>query len=317
MSCAQKFHTRCTFGKVAATFWVLWLAVSSVVAQAVDFEADIGESIWESNSSIFECRLEHRIPFFGRAVFFQRAGELQRFQMESETPRLQSGQALLESITPMWKSESATRDLGYVDVVRGGRPVRLGAQLSQRLLAELHEGMQVTFTRRPWYGGEESARVIMSSVNFRPGYLDYLECLQHLLPVNFSQIERSAIYFGSSNEALLPTEVAKIDNIGTFFKADPSISAFYVDGHTDSVGARQENFELSRERAEMIMKFLVSRGIPEERIITRWHGERYPVASNQTREGRAQNRRVTIRLVRGGGEEPVNEETLKAVDEGD
>ena len=287
---------------------MLALSLVATRAVAVRYESDLTDSEWLVNMSIFECQLSHGIPQYGNAVFFQKAGDQQKFFLSAHTARLKSGQALLSSKRPQWKKHGANKELGYVRVKQGKTPIFLDTQMTQRVLTELHQGMAVVITRRPWYGGDKSIEVGISAVNFRAAYDQYLACLSSLLPVNFEQIERSSIYFGSSKEALLPTEMAKIDNIGLYYRADNSITTFYVDGHTDSVGARQENFELSRERAEMVTKFLVARGIPAESIVTRWHGERYPVASNQDRRGRAQNRRVTIRLVRGeeegGSQEP-------------
>lgn len=273
---------------------------------AAKFEANILDSEWLVDTSVFECNLVQTIPYFGDAVFIQRAGESQQFMLTSNEPRMKSGQAALTSTKPEWKKQGRDKNLGYVPVKQGIRPINVGAQMSQRVLAELHQGMEVTFTRRPWYGAEKSIKVSMNSVNFRSAYQKFLNCQGGLLPANFEQIERSSIFFGSGKEALLPSEVRKLDNIGIYFKADPGVTAFYVDGHTDSVGVRQENFELSRERAEMVVDFLIARGIPSEAIVTRWHGERYPVTNNRTRKGRAQNRRVTIRLVKG--EEPQRPE---------
>lgn len=284
------------------------LSLAPMMAGGVRYQSEIIDAEWLVNLSIFECQLSHGIPQYGNAVFFQKAGESQKFVLAPHAPRLRTGQALLQSKLPPWKKSGNPKELGYVSVVQGQTPIALNARLSQRVLTELHQGMEVVFTRRPWYGGDRSIDVSISSVNFRAAYDKYLECLASLLPVNFEQIERTPIYFGSGREALVPTEMQKIDNIGVYYQADNSITTFYVDGHTDSVGRRQENFELSRERAEMVARFLVARGIPPENIVTRWHGERYPVASNQSRKGRAQNRRVTIRLVRGDEEDqPVFE----------
>lgn len=284
------------------------LTLFSLGAAGVRYESEVIDSEWRVNLSIFECQLSHGIPQYGHARFYQKAGESQKFVLAAHTPRLKSGQALLRSEKPAWKKRGTAKELGYVAVNQGKTPIYLNTQMSQRVLTELHQGMEVVFTRRPWYGGEQSIEVGISAVNFRAAYDQYLACLASLLPVNFEQIERSSIYFGSSREALLPSELAKIDNIGLYYQADKSVTTFYVDGHTDSVGPRQDNFELSRERAEMVTKFLVARGVPPEIIVTRWHGERYPVASNESRKGRAQNRRVTIRLIRGEEEGPVFEE---------
>ena len=68
-------------------------------------------------------------------------------------------------------------------------------------------------------------------------------------------------------------------------------------GHTDSIGSEQYNQGLSERRANSVKNYLVSKGISADRIYTEGKGELSPVASNATREGRAQNRRVEIEIV--------------------
>ncbi|WP_444677764.1 OmpA family protein [Halomonas sp. E19] len=67
-----------------------------------------------------------------------------------------------------------------------------------------------------------------------------------------------------------------------------------IEGHTDSVGSPQYNVGLSQRRADSVKSYLVSQGIAEQRMTTRGFGEERPVATNDTDEGRAQNRRVEI-----------------------
>jgi outer membrane protein OmpA-like peptidoglycan-associated protein len=67
-----------------------------------------------------------------------------------------------------------------------------------------------------------------------------------------------------------------------------------VEGHTDNVGNRAYNIELSRRRAEAVARVLVANGFPDAGITRRAWASDYPVAPNQTPDGRAQNRRVTI-----------------------
>jgi len=69
-----------------------------------------------------------------------------------------------------------------------------------------------------------------------------------------------------------------------------------VMGHTDSTGSETYNLDLSRRRAESVSNYLVSRGVSRARIETVGYGEQYPVADNTGPEGRAQNRRVEIRI---------------------
>lgn len=74
-------------------------------------------------------------------------------------------------------------------------------------------------------------------------------------------------------------------------------------GHTDAIGTNSYNQALSIRRVEAVKAYLVSKGIPSDQIKTEGRGEGQPVASNQTREGRAKNRRVEIEVV--GTQKPM------------
>lgn len=69
-----------------------------------------------------------------------------------------------------------------------------------------------------------------------------------------------------------------------------------VAGHTDSTGTDQHNQALSEKRATTVAMYLNGRGVVPERLAAIGHGEKYPVASNATADGRAKNRRVEITL---------------------
>ena len=75
-----------------------------------------------------------------------------------------------------------------------------------------------------------------------------------------------------------------------------SSAKFSIEGHTDSVGSSILNQKLSEERASSVMTFLIQNGIASNRLGSVGYGETKPVASNGTKSGRAQNRRVEINL---------------------
>ena len=70
-----------------------------------------------------------------------------------------------------------------------------------------------------------------------------------------------------------------------------------VSGHTDSIGSDAANQTLSERRANSVASYLIGQGLMRERFEIVGMGERYPVASNDTEQGRALNRRVEIRLI--------------------
>ena len=70
-----------------------------------------------------------------------------------------------------------------------------------------------------------------------------------------------------------------------------------VNGYTDSTGTRATNMKLSYNRANTVAKYLQSQGVSAQRFSINGYGPDYPVASNKTASGRAQNRRVEIKLI--------------------
>ena len=70
-----------------------------------------------------------------------------------------------------------------------------------------------------------------------------------------------------------------------------------VAGHTDNIGSEEVNQRLSEQRAGAVAQYLAAQGVDPQRLITVGGGKRYPIASNDTAEGRAANRRVEITLV--------------------
>ena len=246
--------------------------------------------------SEFGCRMAQPIPEFGKAVFFHEAGERLNFYLEADAPRMKAGRASVKVVNPAWKPDGKVYSLGLVDVRQDQSSIKVDEKLANKMLQELYAGQQVEFARQSWYDPSQTVRVAISNVNFRGAYDKYVACLAELLPVNLAQVERTSLLFKPGQELLTDKEKDFLDDILLYVEADESIQSFYIDGHSDSQGTRSENLETSKRRAEKVMKYLVNGGVERSSIVLRWHGERYPVASNRTQAGRAQNRRVTVRL---------------------
>ena len=113
------------------------------------------------------------------------------------------------------------------------------------------------------------------------------------------------VTFAVDSTAISPTMRTTLDDVAASMIKYPS-SLIDVMGHTDSTGSEQYNLDLSKRRADSVANYLVSRGVSRARIETIGYGESYPVADNTTETGRAQNRRVEIRIT------PVTEEDVEA-----
>ncbi len=109
------------------------------------------------------------------------------------------------------------------------------------------------------------------------------------------------VYFDTAKDTIQRRSDALLDSVATIVKAHPEIGKLRVEGHTDAQGARAYNVKLSQRRAAAVVKALVKRGVPAERLVAQGFGPDQPVADNATAEGRAKNRRVEVRVVDSKG----------------
>ncbi len=105
----------------------------------------------------------------------------------------------------------------------------------------------------------------------------------------------SAITFDVNSSALKANFFSVLDSVNLVLKEYKS-TLVTVAGHTDSSGADDYNMRLSQQRAQTVATYLNNNGVATERLAAVGYGESQPVASNDTAEGKARNRRVEITL---------------------
>jgi outer membrane protein OmpA-like peptidoglycan-associated protein len=100
-------------------------------------------------------------------------------------------------------------------------------------------------------------------------------------------------------KATMPeTSTAEIDQLVEKLKAQPNGAFIEIEGHTDNAGPTEVNYRLGLERAENVKRYLYEHHqVPLHKINVISYGEEKPVAPNKTRDGRAQNRRVVIKVL--------------------
>jgi outer membrane protein OmpA-like peptidoglycan-associated protein len=107
-----------------------------------------------------------------------------------------------------------------------------------------------------------------------------------------------AFLFRSGDAQLLPAASEKLDTIARALK-EQGERKILIEGYTDSTGSQQRNLELSKQRAEAVANYLAAHGVPRDKLTTEGRGSNNPVATNDTPEGRADNRRVEITIQHG------------------
>jgi len=110
------------------------------------------------------------------------------------------------------------------------------------------------------------------------------------------EISLEGVNFESNSDRLLPGAEGILNDAAATLNKNPTIKV-EVAGHTDSVGAAEYNESLSARRAQTVHDYLVSNGVSVDRMSVRGYGESQPIADNGTAAGRAQNRRVVLRIV--------------------
>ena len=104
------------------------------------------------------------------------------------------------------------------------------------------------------------------------------------------------VSFPTNEYAILSSFYDVLDSVALVFEEFEK-TRIKVSGHTDSQGSDSYNQTLSERRAESVLQYFVSKGVARGRLSAYGYGERYPVASNDTADGRAANRRAELEIL--------------------
>jgi outer membrane protein OmpA-like peptidoglycan-associated protein len=112
-------------------------------------------------------------------------------------------------------------------------------------------------------------------------------------------IRLNNIFFETDKAELLPASFAELDRLFDILRKDSSLH-ISIEGHTDNTGSESHNKALSLGRAHAVVAYLITKGIPNSRLQEQGYAAEKPIASNDTDEGKAKNRRVEFRIVGAG-----------------
>jgi outer membrane protein OmpA-like peptidoglycan-associated protein len=141
-----------------------------------------------------------------------------------------------------------------------------------------------------WSKRQEDRRIAMEQATRGTG-VDVSRTADNQLKVNIP----SDISFDTGSATIKPPMRNVLDPFASSLTNDPNARIAII-GHTDSTGSDAVNNPLSLQRAQSVRDYLTARGVPSSRIEIAGHGEREPIADNNSDAGRAKNRRVEIFL---------------------
>jgi OOP family OmpA-OmpF porin len=105
------------------------------------------------------------------------------------------------------------------------------------------------------------------------------------------------VYFDTGRSILKPTSFKALNDLVEILKIKNTM-VVEIQGHTDDVGKPEDNLKLSQERAESVKKYLESKGIEAARITAKGYGQTQPIADNAKEEGKAKNRRTSLKVIK-------------------
>ncbi|HKP58272.1 MAG TPA: OmpA family protein [Polyangiales bacterium] len=112
---------------------------------------------------------------------------------------------------------------------------------------------------------------------------------------------KDSVYFDSGKDRIQERSFTLLNQVAAVLQQATQIKRLRVEGHTDDKGKDSYNLELSQRRAAAVLRYLVERGIAEDRLASEGYGETKPITDNKTAAGRSQNRRVEFLVIESDG----------------
>jgi outer membrane protein OmpA-like peptidoglycan-associated protein len=273
------------------------LSTSSAFAMGqVNFALPMADASWRVSGNPIRCALSLVIPNYGVGYFEQYAAQPPHFILRKwdRVPRPLPARIIVRP--PVWKPGGQTTLIGSLTINPGVYGVFLRRDSTLKLLIYLSQGYETTFNYRSELGF--AVTVALTPIGFQKPYSRYQRCLGNLLPFNYERVRESIFHFSSDSHELTDENKAQLRRIAQYAAADMQIQVIRVIGYADESGRKGYNNAISQERAQAVQNYLITLGVPEEKLSVTWLGALKPVARNDTEAGRAANRRVVIDLIK-------------------
>lgn len=284
---------RCFQGPRFCCALLAWLLSMPVMAvQPINVVTVAMDQVsWKSKSDRFICKLELDLEKNGQVAFIHAAGSPGKFHYLS---KYQSVEAVrLASITAPWLPSAQSE---WVELAQDQRSFQLSVEQTASLINAMDSGLWTSLRA----GNTE---IIIPTIHWQAVRERYQQCETELSPMSVAQARDNVLRYARGQTGLTIGQQEFLDRLSRYARFDSRISKILIDGHTDDLGGRIANLQLARQRANDVAAALVSAGVKDSLLEVRAHGDRYPVSDNKTPEGRDQNRRVTIRVLRKDGQD--------------
>ena len=216
--------------------------------------------------------------------------------MRVEASRLQAEQARREAERALMISQATAEEAERArqDAARAREEGEVSAQQAQQARQEAEQARRLAETRASEADlARREAELASQQADTLRRQLENLQLRQTESGV---VVTLGDVLFATGQAELVPGARASIEEVVDLLQGDPT-KAIRIEGHTDSTGSAAANLALSERRAQSVRDALVELGVDPGRLTVLGLGEDFPIASNDTDEGRARNRRVDVILL--------------------
>lgn len=274
------------------------LLTGAASARVQQFQVSWEKSRWLVEAAPQRCTMTHDIPRFGRARFEQKSGRRIQFSLLVDQPPVEDGKARIHVKALPWAHGQSGRVLGEFSLHKGKTPLEVPREQALRIYDELENGMKPVIEFSDWGDARDDVQVSLLPVRFREALPDFLKCTAGLLHLDFEPVSERTVLFATDSTGLSRATRRVLEDVARAYRKQRNLR-IVLGGHADERGEQGYNVELSRRRAEMVARYLNSRGVPSRAIDTRYFGASEPKDPASSQQAWARNRRVTVWLASG------------------
>jgi len=289
-------------------FICLFLFVHNPLAAADRFfMATLDNSSWVmTESTVLVCKLEHKIPQFGKAVFYQQAGRKMGLSLITQRQYPKDLAVDFRAVTASWKPQQSESMLASMKTTGFHDILKINQQQANDAFFGLYQGSLPSFffyddkdSNYDHKNSELPIRVSLSMVRFRQALSEFETCVSKLHPDNFWDVRMTKVHFDHDEEFPKEQEEELVfKRMLAYLKVDPSIKSIRILGHADKTGSDCYNDNLSERRASYVYDLLIQNNVDFRKLSLQYYGEHQPLSKGDSLSALADNRRVSVILER-------------------
>lgn len=255
---------------------LVWLTVAIPVTaaeSAAPISVAMDQVSWQNRSDPFICKLELDLGKNGRLAFIHAAGSEGHFHYFPDPSPV--GSVHLASVTAPWMPSTRSE---WVRLEEEQDSFRLSPGQTAALIRAMDSGLWTSLR-------VDNTEIRIPTIRWQAARKLYQQCEKALSPLSVAQARDTVVHFARGQSALTEAQLEQLARLARYARLDPAITRILVDGHTDKVGNRIANLQLSRQWARDVAAALSNAGVDERLLEVRAHGDRYPVSENDSRKG--------------------------------